>query len=84
MKFDTRLTELIAVGASVTANCRECVAYHVKKAAEFGVAEDEIVQAIEVGKMVRRGAGAKLDDTVRSLLHETPSTTGPSAACECS
>ena len=32
MKLDTRIRELIAVGASVTANCQSCLQYHADKA----------------------------------------------------
>ncbi len=82
MKFDTRLRELIAIGASVTANCEGCVTYHIGKAVEAGVAEDEIAEAVEIGRMVRRGAAAKLDRTVENLLQTTPVTSSqPPEGC---
>ena len=49
--LDEKTKELIAVGASITANCHPCIKYHVGKAREMEIAEDEIQQAIEVGKM---------------------------------
>ena len=85
MKLDTRITGLIAVGASVTANCLSCLEYHVGKAAEYGVDEQEIIQAIEIGKMVRRGAAAKLDKLVEGLHRTAPSAArGSTASCGCS
>jgi AhpD family alkylhydroperoxidase len=85
MKCDTRLTELVAVGASVTANCQACVIHHIGKARESGVEQDEIAQAVEIAKMVRRGAAAKLDQTVQSFLPAAPSASDPSSAkCGCS
>jgi AhpD family alkylhydroperoxidase len=60
-KLDERSRELVAVGASVTANCLSCLEYHVGKARESGAAADEIREAIDVGRMVRKGAAAKLD-----------------------
>jgi len=62
MKLDTRIKELIAVGASVTANCQPCLQYHLSKAREFGADEEEIAVAIAVAKTVRKGAAAKMDD----------------------
>jgi AhpD family alkylhydroperoxidase len=67
MKLDNRTTELVAIGASITANCQSCVEYHVGKAVEYGVAEQEIAEAIDVGKMVRKGAADKMDRLVESL-----------------
>lgn len=37
--MDTQMKELIAIGASVTANCVPCLRYHLKKVRETGVDE---------------------------------------------
>ncbi|MBI5929653.1 MAG: carboxymuconolactone decarboxylase family protein [Chloroflexi bacterium] len=62
MKLDNRTLRLIAVGASVTANCQPCLQTNVAKALESGADEQTIMEAIEVGKMVRQGAASKLDE----------------------
>lgn len=62
MKLDHRTLRLIAVGASVSANCQPCLQTNVTKALESGADEQEITEAIEVGKMVRQGAASKLDE----------------------
>jgi len=67
MPLDERIKELIAVGASVTANCHPCVKYHVAKAKETGATEQEVTEAIGVGKMVRKGAAAKMDQLVAAI-----------------
>ncbi|MBI5048591.1 MAG: carboxymuconolactone decarboxylase family protein [Deltaproteobacteria bacterium] len=59
--MDNRIKELIAVGASVTANCQPCLSYHVGKAKENGAGEQEIGEAITIAKMVRKGAMTKMD-----------------------
>ena len=61
MKLDVRIQELVAVGASVTANCQPCLQYHSAKALENGAGADEVADAIEVGKTVRKGAASKFD-----------------------
>jgi len=61
MGFDMRTTELIALGASVSANCQPCLEYHIKKAIEAGITTQEIADAIAVGKTVRTGAAYKMD-----------------------
>ena len=84
MKLDDRIRELIAVGTSVGANCHPCLEYHFGKAREQGVPDDEIAQAIEVGKMVRKGAQGKMDQLAIHLLRETESSPAdPSAGCGC-
>ena len=85
MKFDSRIAELIAVGASVTANCQQCLQYHVDKALEGGASDPEIAQAIEIAKMVRKGASAKMDKVASTLSKTAPAAAGvPGAGCGCS
>lgn len=67
MTLDNRIKELIAVGASITANCQPCLQYHTSEAQKSGADEQDIMEAIEVGKMVRRGAAGKMDKFVASL-----------------
>jgi len=61
MKLDNRTKELIAIGASITANCQPCLKYHISKAIENGAEEYEIKEAIEIGKLVRKGSASKMD-----------------------
>jgi len=85
MKLDNRIVELIAIGASVTANCQPCLQYHVDKALESGANDTEIAQAIEVAKMVRKGASAKMDKFASTISITEPSNAGASAGgCGCS
>ena len=81
MKLDERITELVAIGASVTANCLSCLEYHVGKATEHGVDAEEIAHAIDVGKMVRNGAAGKMDKLAESFRRAAPSPAGASTAC---
>lgn len=75
MKLDNRIKELIAVGASITANCQPCLQYHSSEAQKSGADEQEVMEAIEMGKMVRRGAASKMDKFAASLTQPaTPSS----------
>ena len=85
MKLDDRIRELIAVGASITANCQPCLQYHVTKALESGADGQEITEAVEVGKLVRKGAASKMDKFASSLNQGAPVTASPSTdGCGCS
>ncbi len=71
--MDVRIEELIAIGASITANCKPCLEYHVAKARENGVGDQEIAEAeaVAVGRMVRRGAASKMDQFIPIALADT-------------
>ena len=62
--IDDKMIELIAIGASISANCHPCIKYHVGKAKEMEIQEDEIKQAIDTGKMVRKGAAQQMDKLI--------------------
>ena len=85
MKLDERTLRLIAIGASITANCQPCLQANVTKALECGADEQEIIEAIEVGKRVRKGATAKMDEFAISLNHPALASGGViTARCDCS
>jgi AhpD family alkylhydroperoxidase len=61
MRLDIKTAELIALGASVAANCHPCLQTHINKALQAGLTEQEIKAAIEVGRTVRSGAANSMD-----------------------
>ncbi len=67
MELDERIRELVAIGASITANCQPCLRSHVEKAVSCGARPEEVAAAIEIGNRVRRGASAKMDEFSSSL-----------------
>lgn len=81
MKLDERTVRLIAVGASVTANCQPCLEFNVNRALAGGVDAQEVAEAIDIGKMVRKGAGARLDEFAGSLDFAVPAAAPATPAC---
>ena len=79
MAFDTRIGELIALAASVAANCQSCVEYHGRKAAEYDIDPGEVAQAIEIGRAVRKGAAAKVDQVADTLAQKGTSAASGAA-----
>ncbi|UCB45113.1 MAG: carboxymuconolactone decarboxylase family protein [Spirochaetota bacterium] len=47
--------ELIALGISVVINCESCMEWHLKEALDAGAAENQVLEAIEVG--IEMGGG---------------------------
>ncbi len=72
--MDEETKELVAIGASVAANCYPCMKHHLAKCDELGVARAEVRAAAdvraaaEVGKMVNRGAASNTRKFVAELL----------------
>ncbi len=84
MKLEERILRLIATGASVAANCQPCLQVNAARARESGADDDEIADAIAVGRMVQRGAAAKMDRFAANLTRADAAAKTPSAdECGC-
>ena len=84
MKLDNRTRSLIAVGASITANCQPCLQSTVTMALQSGADEQEIAEAVEVGRRVRQGAASKMDKFALSQNYAVPSTASETdGGCGC-
>jgi AhpD family alkylhydroperoxidase len=66
--MDNKTKELIAIGASVTAHCQPCLKYHVGKAKEMGIDDQEIREAASVGHQVEKGSASAMRDFAKGLL----------------
>ncbi len=81
MTLDERTRELVAVGASITANCGPCLEYHTRKAREAGADGAEIAQAVDVGRLVRKGAASKLDALSAKLVEDLSVSVSEGCGC---
>ena len=81
-KMDDKTRELIAIGASITAHCQPCLTYHITRAREMGIDEQEIREAVAVGQKVEKGSmSAMRDFTQRSLNAPAQDHQSNSACC---
>jgi len=83
MELSEKVKELVAVGASITANCQPCLQHHAEKALASGADSGEVKAAIEVGKQVRKGASAKMDQFSSSLKETNPVPAGAAGSPCC-
>jgi AhpD family alkylhydroperoxidase len=51
--YTAAVDELVAVGAAVASNCEPCLEYHVGRARELGVSDEEIAQAVKTARRVK-------------------------------
>ncbi len=66
--MDEQTKELVAIGASVAANCYPCMKHHLARCDDLGVARAEVRAAAEVGKLVNRVAATNTHKFVDELL----------------
>ena len=75
--FDERIAELVAIGAAIAANCEPCLKYHHRKAAELGVAHEDMIQAVNVALRVKeQPAKAMVQQAQRLLVPEAAEAAG--------
>jgi len=68
MEMDTKIKELIAIGASIGAGCEPCLKVHIGGAKGAGATEEEIRIAVRVSQAVRKGAASKMDEAAERML----------------
>jgi len=66
--MENKIKILIAVGASVTANCQPCLKTAITQAQLAGADKKEILEAIAIGRVVRKGAFGKMDKFASVLI----------------
>ena len=72
--MDAKIKELIAIGASIGANCLPCLEWHYKKCIELGVEHKDIKIAVEIGKKVKERPSAEISELADKLLNIIPPT----------
>lgn len=85
MELEKDVKELISIGASVAANCLPCLRYWIGQAQSQGADAGAIMEAIEIGKAVRKGAAAKVDQEAELLtgVAQPMGDTGQPTRCTC-
>jgi alkylhydroperoxidase/carboxymuconolactone decarboxylase family protein YurZ len=84
MIIDGQTASLMAVAASVAANCERCLEINVARSVRLGAQPGAIEEAVEVGRSVRSGAAAKLDARAAELGLSSPATASADLSCGCS
>ena len=84
MTLNDQTLALIAIGASVAANCQPCLEHNAGSALKCGASGEQISEAIEVGMRVRQGASAKMDKFAKTINSTVASATGTlDGVCKC-
>ena len=78
--MDESTKELTAIGASIAAHSQSCLTFHVDKAREPGIGDDEINEAFAVGRMIQKGAMLSMNKFAENVLVDSENK--PSACCD--
>ena len=68
--LDTKTKELIAIGTSITARCKYCIAIHVEKALNAGAIKEEIFESATVAILMGGGPAMTYVSEVKKALDE--------------
>ena len=68
--LDTKTKELIAIGTSITARCKYCIAIHVNKAIQAGATREEIMEAATVAILMGGGPAMTYVVEVKKAVDE--------------
>ena len=60
--------ELTAIGAAIGANCIPCLAYHLRKAREAGLSDDQLRAAVAVARAVKETPARLILEAADRLL----------------
>jgi AhpD family alkylhydroperoxidase len=68
--YTDAVDELVAVAAAVASNCEPCLRHHVGRARELGVADADIVRAVQTARAVKAAPARNVARLAADLLHE--------------
>ena len=81
--LNDRDRELVAIAASIAANCVPCIVYHIGQARSVGLVDDEIRAAIDLAAEIRKMPANQVLNTARAYLDEQgePESSGCTTGC---
>jgi AhpD family alkylhydroperoxidase len=80
--LDPRTRELVAIGASIAANCEPCFRFHYAEARKLGVTNDAMAAAVEGAQMVKNSPAHAMLALADKYLRRDSSASTP-AGCSC-
>lgn len=57
-----KIAELVALGAAIAATCQPCLHFHLRAVREAGASDDEIREALTIGRTVRQTPARLIDE----------------------
>ncbi len=75
--------EFVAIGAAMAANCEPCLVYHVQKAREAGVTDEQLQAAVALAQKVKETPARLMLARANRILAQGDETPGQTATSRC-
>ncbi len=75
--------EFVAIGAAMAANCEPCLVYHVRKAREAGVTDEQLQAAVALAQKVKEAPTRLMLARANRILAQGDGTPGQTATSRC-
>ncbi len=66
--LDDETKELVAICASLAANCQPCLGFHLKASLKSGITKGEIKEVMEIARNIKLCATANMDEAAKDFL----------------
>jgi AhpD family alkylhydroperoxidase len=66
--FDPKTTQMIALAASVAANCLPCTKYHLAHAEKEGLTKEEITELVQIATLVKQRPVNEVSEMITAYL----------------
>jgi AhpD family alkylhydroperoxidase len=66
--YSAQVEELVAIGASIAANCDTCFKFHYNEARKLGVSKDDMLLAVETANAVKNTPAKAILSLARRYL----------------
>ena len=66
------VTELVAIGAAIAANCEPCFKYHFQQAKKLGVSREDMMRAVKTAQSVKETPAKAMLDLAHRYLEGEP------------
>jgi AhpD family alkylhydroperoxidase len=76
--YTPAVDELVAIGAAIASNCEPCLEFHVGRARELGVADEDLAHAVATARTVKETPARQLLVAADKLLGTTTARRGTS------
>ena len=82
--YTEAIDELVAIGAAIASNCEPCLEHHVGRARELGVADEDLVRAVQTARTVKAAPARNVARLAGELLRGDGGLAEPQAPTDAS
>ena len=74
--YTDAVSEVVAIGAAIAANCEPCFKHHFDRARKLGVSIEDIARAVETAKAVKESPARSMLELANQFLRQETAPKG--------